>query len=135
MFTSPTLSHFSYIILLQVASSYQGSTIMMGMSMWYVILVPFFIMMMVLGAKRRRNTHTMERRKKWKGMMKMIVMIPKTQRDFNTFVEVMSQDLGEGKGVEPQNLHTTIVIKLTQVPIPMGESIYVGLCTGMKVRL
>jgi hypothetical protein len=56
MFSSPTLSHFSSIILLQVVSYYQGSTIMMMMSMWYVILVPFFIMM-VVGIRGRRNTH------------------------------------------------------------------------------
>jgi hypothetical protein len=42
---------------LQVASYYQGSTSMMRMSMWYVILVPFFIMTVVLGDRGRRNTH------------------------------------------------------------------------------
>jgi hypothetical protein len=60
MLSSPTLSHFSSIILLQVAGYYQGSTSMMGMSMWYIILVPFFIMMVVLGNKGRRNTHDSE---------------------------------------------------------------------------
>jgi hypothetical protein len=59
MFSSPNLSHFSYIILLQVASYYQGSTFMMLMSMWYAILVPFFIIMMVVGSSCR-NTHDSE---------------------------------------------------------------------------
>jgi hypothetical protein len=53
MFSSPTLSHFSSIILLQAASYYQDSTSMMGLSMWYITLVPFFIMMVVLGARRQ----------------------------------------------------------------------------------
>jgi hypothetical protein len=59
MFSSPTLSDFSSIILLQVASYYQGSTFMMLMSMWYAILVPFFVIMMVVGSSRR-NTHDSE---------------------------------------------------------------------------
>jgi hypothetical protein len=59
MFSSPTLSHFSSIILLQVESYYQGSTFMMLMSMWYAILVPFFIIMMVVGSSHR-NTHDSE---------------------------------------------------------------------------
>ena len=54
MFSSP-LSHFSSIILLQVASYYQGSTIMTMMSMWYVILVPFFILMVVVGSSHWNN--------------------------------------------------------------------------------
>jgi uncharacterized membrane protein len=59
MFSSPTLSHFSSIILLQVASYYQGSTIMRMMSMWYVILVLFFIMTVTVGSSHR-NTHDSE---------------------------------------------------------------------------
>jgi ABC-type nickel/cobalt efflux system permease component RcnA len=55
MFSSPTLSHFSSIILLHVTSYYQGSTIMMMMSMWYVILAPFFMLMVVVGSSRRNN--------------------------------------------------------------------------------
>jgi hypothetical protein len=53
MFSS-TLSHFSFsIILLQAASYSQDSTSIMGMSMWFILSVPFFIMIVVLG---RRNT-------------------------------------------------------------------------------
>jgi hypothetical protein len=54
MFSSPTLSHLSFsIILLQAASYSQDLISIMGMSMWYILLVPFFIMMVVLG---HRNT-------------------------------------------------------------------------------
>jgi hypothetical protein len=40
MFSSPTPSHFSFsIILLQVASYSQDSIGMMGMSMWFIMMV------------------------------------------------------------------------------------------------
>jgi hypothetical protein len=91
MFSSPTLSHFSFsIILLQAASYSQDSTSMMGMSMWFILLVPFFIMMVVLGSQNTSddeeelevgNTY-MERRKKWKGMMimKLTVMMDRNPK-------------------------------------------------------
>jgi hypothetical protein len=56
MFSSPTLSHFSFSIILWQTSSYsQDSTSMMGMSMWYILLVPFLILMVVLGGCRSTN--------------------------------------------------------------------------------
>jgi uncharacterized membrane protein len=132
MFSSPTLSHFSSVILLKVASYYQGSTIMMMMSMWYVILVPFFIMMVVVG-NSYQNTHDSEEeievdntyQGEEEGMEGDVnnendsVMIPKKTKRSTHLCGSMSQGLGEGKGVEPQNLYATIVIQNTQVPISM----------------
>jgi hypothetical protein len=56
MFSSPTLSHLSFsIILLQAASYSRDLTSMRGMSMWYILLVPFFIMMVVLGCQNTND--------------------------------------------------------------------------------
>jgi hypothetical protein len=38
--------------------------------------------------KKYVMTHTMEYRKKWKGMIKLTMIMEKTQREFNTLVEV-----------------------------------------------
>jgi hypothetical protein len=60
--SSPTLSHFSSIILLQVATYYQGPRFNIHdvdvnvVCHFGSILVPFFIIMMVVGGSRR-NTH------------------------------------------------------------------------------
>jgi hypothetical protein len=133
MLSSPTLYDFSSIILLQVASYYQGSTFMMLMSMWYAILVPFFVIMMVVGSSHR-NTHDSEdeievdntyqgEKEGMEGMktMKMTVtiMIPKKLKRGTHLCGSMSQSLLEGKRVEQENLYATIVIQNTQVPIPV----------------
>jgi hypothetical protein len=85
---------------------------MMVMSMWYVILVPFFILMVVVGTSRRNNHDSDEETK-----------VDNTdqgeEEGITHLCGSMSQGLGEVKGVEPQNLHVTIVIQNTEVPIPV----------------
>jgi hypothetical protein len=56
MFSSPTLSHFSFsVILLHTTRYSQDSTNIMGMLMWFILLVSFFIMMVVLGSRNTKD--------------------------------------------------------------------------------
>jgi uncharacterized membrane protein len=149
MFSSPTLSHFSSIILLQVASYYQGSTIMMMMSMWYVILVPFFILMVVVWTSRRNNHDSDEKIEvdnAYQGDKEGMEGDEDNENDSDDHDPQKSKEkytplwkyvtrLGGGKGGGTTKLHVTIVIQNTYVPIPVWESICVGLCTRMKVRV
>jgi hypothetical protein len=106
---------------------------MMLMSMWCAILVPFFIIMMVVGGSCR-NTHDsneeIEVDNTYQGEEEGMegdgdnendsdVRIPKNPKTGTHLCGSMSLSLVEGKGVEQGNLYATIVIKTTQVPIPV----------------
>jgi hypothetical protein len=121
MFSSPTLSNFSSIILLQVASYYQGATLI---SMWYAILVPFFVITMVVGSSRR-NTHDseddIEVDNTYQGEEEGMEgdeynengsddHDPQKLKRGTHLCGSMAQILLEGKGVEQENLYATIVI-------------------------
>jgi hypothetical protein len=54
-----------------------------------------------------------ERRKKWKGMIKLTMMMERNPKRVQHPCGSMWQSLREGKGAKPLNLHFVVVIQLT----------------------
>ena len=102
------------------------------MTMWYILLVPFFIMMVVLGARGRQNTHDsddeIEVNDTYHGEEEEMEGDDENENDSDdaqkpkdilTPLWKYETRLGRGKGGGTENFTCHHVIKLTQVPIPM----------------
>ena len=95
------------------------------MGMWLLWLVLILLMMVVVGSRfgsgndedeeiGSRTCHGEEEEERGRRRRK-ILRVMRGQKKTQHLCGSMWQGLGEGEGVEPQSLHASIVIKLTQV--------------------